>query len=107
METPGQPPPTPPTAPPPRVRVGVETHTAHGWEYEIAVTTGGAEVTHVVSLGWRDHDYWCGGSLAPSRVVRAVVEYLVARGVDLPAKFDAARARYLAPKIDQELRETM
>lgn len=87
--------------------VQTEHEADHGWEYQVEVVHDGGEVTeHRVSLAWVDHDHWCGGRLAPSRVVEAVLGYLDARKLldSLPPKFDAARARRLSPEIDQELR---
>lgn len=101
--------PNPPKAPArSRVRVGEERAVPGGWVYDITVLRGDhGGTSHRVTLGWRDHDYWCGGATPPSRVVQAVVEYLVANRVELPPAFDAAKARYWTPCIDGELRETL
>lgn len=89
------------------VRVGAERALDGGWAYEIRIGRGTGERTLCVTLGWRDHDLWSGGASPPSRVVEQVVRYLLERRVSLPEAFDAARARYLAPGIDAELRETL
>jgi len=87
------------------VDVRTETQGLAGWSYEIAVRRDGLESAHVVHLSWADHDFWSGGAQAPSRVVQAVIEYLLDHArVTLPDRFDAARARRWAPKIDDELR---
>jgi hypothetical protein len=88
----------------PRVEVQTEEERPGGWLYGIVVHRGSTSDEYRVTLSWRDHDYWCGGALAPSRVVQAVMEYLVRNAAELPRKFDAARARRLLPQIDQELR---
>jgi hypothetical protein len=64
---------------------------------------------HAVTLCHRDHDYWCGGSDAPSRTVERVVIYLLDAGVaQLPARFDCSTARawcrQLHKAIDADLR---
>lgn len=91
------------------VRVNVETDAPRGWRYEVVVRRAdGAETTHEVSLAWRDHDYWCGGASPPSRVVQAVVEYVLTHwDGELPPRFDAAKARWWCRAIDEELRETL
>jgi len=91
----------------PRVRVGQERSTPRGWEYDVIVGRGESQRPVTVTLGWRDHDFWSGGASPPSRVVEAVLEYLLMKRVTLPASFDAARARYWVPEVDQELRETL
>lgn len=87
------------------VEVQTETPEAAGWSYVIQVRSDGRESSHRVHLSWLDHDYWSGGALAPSRVIQAVIEYLLDHAPEaLPARFDAARARRIAPQIDQALR---
>jgi hypothetical protein len=89
------------------VRIGAERALAGGWSYQIRVGRGPGERNLSVTLGWRDHDLWSGGASPPSRVIEQVVRYLLERRISLPDSFDAARARYLAPGIDAELRETL
>ncbi len=93
----------------PRVQVHVETEAVRGWSYEVVIRwPDGTESAHDVTLCWRDHDYWSGGASAPSRVVQAVVEYVLGHWEGLlPARFDAARARWWCRGIDEELRETL
>jgi hypothetical protein len=88
----------------PRVEVQTEEERPGGWLYAVVVHRGGATDEYAVTLSWRDHDYWCGGALAPSRVMQAVMEYLVQHMAELPQKFDAARARRILARIDQELK---
>ncbi|MBL8761128.1 MAG: hypothetical protein JNL50_07480 [Phycisphaerae bacterium] len=90
-----------------RVEIGHEAETPRGWRYEVHVThADGTRSEHWVTLAWVDHDHWCGGRLAPSRVVEMVLEYLLEKGtpVSFPAAFDAARARRWIPAIDQDLK---
>ena len=92
------------------VTVESETEDPRGWRYAVRVTQPNGRVSdHTVTLAWVDHDHWSGGRLAPSRVVEAVVEYLVERGHAgaLPPAFDAARARRMAPAIDREIRAAL
>jgi hypothetical protein len=88
-----------------RVEIGAERGLPLGWEYDVAlVAPDGSRSAHVVSLHWRDHDYWCGGASSPSKVILAVLEFVLAnREGRLPPRFDAARARRWLPAIDQEL----
>lgn len=89
----------------PRVEIGTERETDHGWTYEVSIRREGEQETlHEVSLSWRDHDYWCGGTKAPSRVVQAALEYAVANDAAPPARFDLARLRRMLPRFDSEFR---
>ncbi len=89
------------------VRVESEQETQRGWLYRLAVLRDdGSESLHDVRLAWVDHDHWSGGRVAPSRVVEAVVRYVLERASrPLPPSFDAALARRWLPQIDRELRE--
>ncbi len=93
-------------SPRPAARVGIERTAERGWRYEITIQwPDGGETAHDVTLGWRDHDYWCGGGVAPSVVVQWVVDYVLEHwGGEIPARFDAARARRWLPRIDEDLR---
>ncbi|GJQ29283.1 MAG: hypothetical protein HBSAPP03_11670 [Phycisphaerae bacterium] len=88
------------------VRVLRETATERGWRYVVEISReSGETTTHTMTLGWRDHDYWCGGAAAPSLVVQRILEYVLAhRWEALPSEFDAARARRWLPRIDEDLR---
>lgn len=107
------------------IDVTTEQEAARGWRYEVAITrdrgtqadelgrpaTAIETTRHVVTLSWADHEHWCGGAKAPSRVVEAVISALLVREGDvtasgeifsLPARFDAATARRWFPEIDDE-----
>jgi hypothetical protein len=92
-----------------RVVLSMEHEVPGGWAWEVTVEHQGGEMTvHTVMLSWLDHDYWCGGASAPSRVAQAIVEYVLAnREQPLPEKFDVARARRWLPRIDRDLRERL
>ncbi len=91
-----------------RASVTSEQEASHGWTFEVSLRTPKGESQHTVTMSWRDHDYWCGGSVGPSRVVCAVVEYVAMNMQhELPAKFDASTARRWTPHIDKELAETL
>jgi hypothetical protein len=92
----------------PRVEVQTEEERPGGWSYLVLVHRARGADEYTVTLSWRDHDYWCGGALAPSRVMQAVMEYLLKHECPaLPSRFDAARARRLLPRIDQEIRSML
>lgn len=89
------------------VELGPETEGPRGWSYEVRVVwMDDAETDHRVSLGWHDHDHWCGGANPPSRVIVAVVRAAAeALGREkLPARFDAATVRRWVPDLDEALR---
>lgn len=91
------------------VDVQTEQNAPRGWLYHVRVERpDGSFSEHDVSLSWVDHDHWCGGRLAPSRVIEAVIRYLLEHlAQELPARFDAARARRLCPDLDRELRASL
>lgn len=92
----------------PRVEVLTETENAGGWVYSVVVHGPDGVQTHAVTMSWRDHDHWCGGATAPSRVLQALLEYALKNEAPaLPPKFDAARVRRWLPRVDQELRQTL
>jgi len=93
----------------PRVSLTSEQERPGGWSWEVLVEHPGGETTaHALTLSWLDHDYWCGGASAPSRVAQAIIEYVLAhREAPLPECFDAARARRWFPRIDLDLRERL
>jgi hypothetical protein len=78
-----------------------------GWQYLVEVVRDdGRTSEHRVRLSWADHEYWCGGRAAPSRVVEALMRFLVEResgGKEIPASFDAATARRWYPGVDEEI----
>jgi hypothetical protein len=89
-----------------KIEVITEEEAAQGWRYRVRLTRpDGRETEHEVGLSWADHEYWSGGTAPPSRVVEAVVRYLVGRERErpIPARFDAATARRWWPAIDGEL----
>lgn len=93
------------------IEVGTETATSRGWLYEVTLTTRGASTSHDITLSWHDHDYWCGGAMAPSRLVERLLAVLTAHlgkgsmPESLPARFDCATARRWLPELDELLRE--
>lgn len=97
--------PAPQLRPAARVEIGAERTIRLGWEYDVfLVSRDGTRSEHLVTMSWRDHDYWCDGTSAPSRVLAAVLEFVLARrDGPFPPRFDAARARRWLPAIDQEL----
>lgn len=93
------------------IEVGAETETGSGWSYDITLTTSGGASTHRVTLCWHDHDYWCGGALAPSRMLERLLDLVLqhlGQGSTpdrLPDRFDCATARRWLPDLDDQLRQ--
>ncbi len=91
--------------------VGTETETAGGWSYEVAITTADGTSTHAISLCWHDHDYWCGGALAPSRMLERLLDLVLqhlgqgSTPDHLPPRFACATARRWLPDLDDQLRQ--
>lgn len=87
------------------IEVQTEEETGRGWRYGVRVEReGGRASTHEVRLAWVDHEHWSGGRAAPSRVVEALLRFLVERegsgGREIPASFDAATVRRWYPDVD-------
>lgn len=100
-------------------RVMEERETPRGWSYRVVVGSGEEKPTeHEVTLSWVDHNYWCGGTQAPSVTAERVLEELLraidsaeivgafpARfGEELPARFDLSLARRLVRGLDASMR---
>lgn len=93
-----------------KIDVQTEQEIPRGWTYHVVIQDDhGATTEHDVSLAWLDHDHWCGGRRPPSQVVEAVVNFVLDHGGPrpLPARFDAAKARWWIPMLDQELRRAL
>lgn len=92
------------------VAVVTEEETPRGWRYGVRIERGDGKTSeHEVRLAWVDHEYWSGGRLPPSKVVEAVVHYVLAREDERPLveRFDAAAARRWFPAIDKDLRDRL
>ena len=93
------------------IDVGIETTTSQGWSYEVTLTTAKGPSAHEVTLSWHDHDYWCGGAIAPSRLLERLLGLLLknlgqgATPASLPDRFDCATARRWLPDLDDQLRQ--
>ena len=94
------------------VVLGAEVETSRGWRYEVCLQRPGlGQTDHVVTLSWVDHEHWGGGTVAPSRVIEAVLRYAIEHDQDKvpgadelwPTNFDAARVRRWFPRMDEEL----
>ncbi len=84
-------------------RVLEEHETQNGWSFRLSLETGAGATEHVLSLSWVDHDHWTGGTVPPSTLAERLLVVLAGRVPDLPARFDAARARRWVPEIDDLL----
>ena len=88
------------------IEVHSEQETARGWTYQVAIRReAGPETTHTVTLAWVDHEHWSGGVVAPSRVIEALIRYMLTREAEhpIPAKFDASTVRRWFPEVDEAL----
>jgi len=86
------------------VEVKTEEDVGRGWRYLVGVVReDGRTSEHTVRLAWVDHEHWSGGRAAPSRVIEALVRYLVERegeGREIPETFDASTVRRWYPDVD-------
>lgn len=91
----------------PRVELGEERAGPRGWVYGVVMHHADESVTrHEVSLAYVDHEYWCGGRLAPSAVVERVLLMMLdaGDGALMPATFDLARGRRWHAGLDADVR---
>lgn len=91
------------------VDVQVEQEQGQGWRYQVALSRDGQKTEHTVRLAWVDHEHWCGGRVAPSKVVEALMAFLLRHEFEheIPRSFDAATVRRWFPEVDQELAERL
>jgi hypothetical protein len=85
------------------VEIKTEEETGRGWVYHAAVKQKGQTTEHTVTLAWVDHELWSGGRVAPSKVVEALIEFVLDQGREVPRAFDAATVRRWFPEVDREL----
>jgi hypothetical protein len=86
-----------------KIEIQTEEETGRGWVYLAGVELEGRRSEHTVRLAWVDHELWSGGRVPPSRVVESLLGFLIERGREVPAQFDAAAVRRWFPDVDQEL----
>lgn len=87
-----------------RIEILDECDTPRGWVYRLEVHfEDGAATQHEASMSWVDHEHWTSGRIAPSRVIEAVVRFVLEHECVLPQKFDAATARRWCRDIDRDL----
>jgi hypothetical protein len=90
------------------IELGPETPLADppgGWSYPVTVFADGRTHQLHVTLSYQDYDFWSHGRVGPSRVVEAVVRYLVDQtsAESVMQKFDCSVARRVYPDIDRDL----
>ncbi|XAM00861.1 hypothetical protein OT109_05630 [Phycisphaeraceae bacterium D3-23] len=87
------------------IEVGQELETATHWAYDVRVFDEGRTHDFAVTLSFQDYDLWSRGQAAPSRVVEACFEFLLANeGADeISPKFDCSVIRRYFPDVDAEL----
>lgn len=89
-----------------QIEIQTEEERERGWEYHARVSRSAANITqHTIRLAWVDHEHWCGGRVAPSKVIESLLEYLLQREEEheIPANFDAATVRRWFPDVDRDL----
>ncbi len=86
------------------IEIGRETESKSHWTYEVRIFDGRVHLVRV-ALSFADYDLWSHGRVAPSRVVEAVLEFLLEQhpADDLRPKFDCATIRRSHPTVDQVL----
>lgn len=91
------------------IEVGEETEASNHWAYTVSVFDAGRKHDYAVTLSFQDYDLWSRGRVAPSRVVHAVFEFLLANesASSILAKFDCSVIRRYFPQVDQELPEML
>ena len=87
------------------IDIGTETEGKNHWAYEVRVREGESAYEYRVTLSWSDYDLWSHGRVAPERVVRAALAYLLEKesAPSIPPKFDCSILRRYFPEVDQEL----
>jgi len=87
------------------ITIGIETEEENCWSYEVRVTQDEQPYDYRVALSWSDYDLWCHGRVAPERVVRAALEFLLSKepASSILPKFDCSLIRRYFPAVDKEL----
>lgn len=85
------------------IDIKTEEESGRGWVYHVVVDRPGGQTEHTVKLAWVDCELWSGGRVAPSKVIEALVSFLIERECDIPETFDAAAVRRWIPEVDREL----
>ena len=89
-----------------QIEIKTEQERGRGWDYLARVSREvGKPTEHTIRLAWVDHEHWCGGRVAPSKVVESLLAFLLEREAQhaIPASFDAATVRRWFPDVDREL----
>lgn len=85
------------------IEIQTEEESGRGWVYHASIDRLGKKTEHVVSLAWVDHELWSGGRVPPSKVMEALIAFVIEQGHEVPANFDAATVRRWLPVVDREL----
>lgn len=86
-----------------KIDIQTEEEVGRGWVYHALVEHAGQKTEHTVKLAWVDHELWSGGRVPPSKVIEALIAFVVDQKRELPASFDAATVRRWFPEVDREL----
>ncbi len=86
-----------------QVSVQHEVEEAGGWRFRVLV--GVDDRPCDVRLSWVDYEHWAKGQHPPSRVVEALVRFVIDRDGEagVRQRFDAASVRRTHPTVDREL----
>ncbi len=85
------------------IDIQTEQESGRGWVYQAAIDRLGHRTEHTVTLAWVDHELWSGGRVAPSKVVEALIAFIIEHGREVPSTFDAATVRRWIPEVDRDL----
>lgn len=87
------------------IEVGEETEADNHWSYAVRVFDSGRTHDYTVTLSFQDYDLWSRGRVAPSRVIEAAFEFLLANepATSIMSRFDCSVIRRYFPKVDEQL----
>lgn len=87
------------------IDIKTETDSGRGWTFDVEVDDAGQTHAYDVTLSWSDYELWSRGQVAPEKVVRAAVEFLLERepATAIMRRFDCAVIRRYFPTVDKEL----
>lgn len=90
-----------------QILIDQEQETADQWSYRVRVEQGGQHHSFHVTLSFADYNLWCGGRVAPEKVVEGLFRFLLEREpvTSILGKFDCAVVRRYFPEVDQKLPE--
>lgn len=87
------------------ISVKTESDSGRGWTFHVEIDDDGRLHEYDVTLSWSDYDLWSRGQVAPERVVRAAMNFLLERepATAIMRSFDCAVIRRYFPEVDKTL----